>query len=254
VAFMYHKSASAIFSAVRMLFKSWLTLPLMIAVYGALLLAVYLFVSTREATVAQVIVTFTVMIAAPLLFFVLQSASINYTTAPAGLLRKTLLDTAKLIAVTVPVIGLTVLTAYLLGKLQGSLAVDPNTSQPLSPNTMTALTVIRYLLIAVVAPLVTIQLWIATSTRGLRAIVRNLRETITRAFAPQTVFIFACGFLIFAVAPYYLLAPTIEIERAWLEVSVLTARIVISALMILLGWVVTIGALSLINIRPEFQK
>lgn len=251
---MYHRSVSAVFSAVRMLFKSWLTLPLMIGVYGALLLAVYLFVSTREATVAQVTVTFFVMIAAPLLFFMLQSASINYMTAPSSLLRKTLRDTAKLIAVTVPVIGLTLLAVYLLGKLQGTLAVDPNTSQPSSPNTMTTLTVIRYLVIAVVAPLVTIQLWIATSTRGLRAIVRNLRETMARAFAPQTVFIFACGFVIYAVAPYFLLAQTIEIERAWLQFSLLTARLVISALMILLGWVVTIGALSLINIRPEFQK
>jgi hypothetical protein len=251
---MYHKSASAVFSAVRMLFKGWLTLPLMITVYAALLLAVYLFVSTREATVAQLVVTFTVMIAAPLLFFVLQSASVNYTTASSTLVRKTLHDTAKLFAVTLPVIGLTLLAVYVVGKLQGSLSVDPNTSQPSSPNTMTTLTVIRYLLIAVVAPLVTIQLWIATSTRGLRAMIRNLRGTITRAFAPQAVFIFACGFLIFAVAPYFLLAQTIEIERAWLEFSLLTARVVISALLILLGWVITVGALSIINIRPELQK
>jgi hypothetical protein len=226
----------------------------MIAVYGALLLAVYLFVSTREATVRQVVVTFTVMLAAPLLFFVLQSVSVNYTTESSGLLRKTLHDTAKLVAVTVPAIALTLLAVYLVGKLQGSLTVDPNTSQPSSPNTMTTLTVVRYLLVAVVAPLVTIQLWIAASTCGLRAMIRNLRDTVARAFAPQAVFIFACGFLIFAVIPYFLLSQTFQIERAWLEFSLLTARIVISALLMLLGWVITVGALSLINIRPEFQK
>lgn len=251
---MYHKSASAVLSAVRMLFKSWLTLPLMITVYGALLLAVYLFVSTREATVVQVLVTFTVMIAAPVLFFVLQAASVNYTTGSPSLLRKTLHDAAKLFAVTLPAIALTLLAVYLIGKVQGSLAVDPNTSQPSSPNTLTTLTVIRYLLIAVIAPLVTIQLWIVTSTRGLRALIRNLRETITRAFAPQAVFIFACGFLVFAIVPYFLLAQTIQTERAWLEVSLLTVRVVTSALLILLGWVITVGALSIINIRPEFQK
>ena len=251
---MYHNSASAVFSAVRMLFKNLVTLPLMITVYAGFLLAVYLFISTREATVAQVILTFTVMIAAPVLFFVLQAASVNYTTAPAGLLRKALHDSAKLIAVTLPAIGLTLLAVYLIGKLQGSLAIDPNTLQPTSPRTMTTLTVFRYLLIAVVAPLVTIQLWIAASTRGLRAMIRNLGETVARAFAPQTVFIFACGFLIFAVVPYYLLTQTIQIERAWLEASLLTARVVISALMVLLGWVITVGALSLLNNRPEFQK
>lgn len=244
---MYRKSASAVLAAVRMLFKSWLTLPLMIAVYGAFLLAVYLFVSTREATIAQVVLTFTVMIAAPLLFFVLQSASVNYTNGSTGLLRKSLRDTAKLVAVTLPVIGLTLLAVYLVGKLQGSLAVNPETSQPASPNAVTTLTVIRYLLIAVIAPLVTIQLWIAASTRGLLAIVRNLRETVKRAFAPQAVVIFAFGFLIFAVAPYFLLAQTIEIERTWLEVSLLTARVVVSALLILLGWVTTVGAISILN-------
>ncbi|HKR13423.1 MAG TPA: hypothetical protein VJT15_15270 [Pyrinomonadaceae bacterium] len=251
---MYRKSASAVLAAVRMLFKSWLTLPLMIAVYGAFLLAVYLFVSTREATVAQVILTFTVMIAAPLLFFVLQSASVNYTTSSSGLVRKTLHDTAKLIAVTLPVIGITLLAVYLVGKLQGGLAVNPETSQPSSPNTLTTLIVVRYLLIGVVAPLITIQLWIATSTRGLRAMLRNLRETLARAFAPQAVFIFAFGFLIFAVAPYFLMIQTIETKRAWLEVSLLTARVVVSALLVLLGWVITVGSLSIINIRPEFQK
>ena len=54
---MYRKSASAVFSAVRMLFRSWTTLPLVMAVFAALLLAVYLFVSTREATVAQLVLT-----------------------------------------------------------------------------------------------------------------------------------------------------------------------------------------------------
>ncbi|HEU4711176.1 MAG TPA: hypothetical protein VFS76_06400 [Pyrinomonadaceae bacterium] len=244
---MYRKSANAVLSAVRMLFRSWTTLPLMIAVYAALLLALYLFISTREATIAQLIVTFSVMLAAPLLFFMLQAASVNYATNSSGLLRKTLYDCVKLIAVSLPVIAVTFGVVYLVGKLQGGLAVDPETSQPSSPNVMTALIVLRYLLIGVVAPLVTIQLWIATSTRGLREMIRNLRETVAKAFAPPAVFIFACGFLFFAVLPYFLLVQTMSIERAWLEVSVLTARVVISALLVLLGWVTTVGAISILN-------
>ena len=252
---MYFKSAGAVFSAVKMLFRSWSTLPLMIAIYGALLLAVYLFISTREATVAQLILTFVVMLAAPLLFFVLQAASVNYATGSEGLLRKTLHDTLKLIAVTVPAIALTLLAVYAVGKLQGSLAVNPETSQPASPNTLTSLTVIRYLVIGIVAPLVMIQLWIATSTRGLRGLIHNLRETIARAFAPQAVFIFVCGFLIFAVVPYFLLAQTFQIEHSWLEVSLFAVRVVISALFVLLGWVTTVGALSILNTQnAQLQK
>jgi hypothetical protein len=248
---MYLKSASAVWSAVRMLFKSWTTPVLILALYAALLMAVYFFISTREATVPQLIVTFTLMFAAPLLFFLLQAASVNYATEPSGLLRKALRDCLKFIAVSLPVIGLTLLAVYGLGKLQGRLTVDPNTLQPSSPNIMTTLIVLRYLLIGIVAPLVTIQLWIATSTRGLREMIRSLRQTLARAFAPQTVLVFAFGFLIFAVAPYFLLAQTIPIQRTWLEVSLFSARVIVSALLVLIGWVVTLGALSILSTHTD---
>jgi len=132
-------TASAVWSAVRMLFTRWTTLLLILALYAALLLALYLFISTREATVPQLILTFTLMFAAPLLFFLLQAASVNYATESSGLLRKALRDCFKFIAVSLPVIGLTVLAVYGVGKLQGRLAIDPNTLQPLSPNKMAML-------------------------------------------------------------------------------------------------------------------
>jgi hypothetical protein len=248
---MYLKSASAVWSAVRMLFKHWTTLPLMLTVYGALLLALYLFVSTREATVPQLVLTFGLMFAAPLLFFLLQAASVNYATDSSGLLKKALRDCLKFFAVSLPVIGLTLLVVYGVSKLQARIAIDPNTFQPSSPNTLTTLIVIRYLLIGVIAPLITIQLWIATSTRGLREVIRSLRQTLASAFAPQSVLVFAFGFLIFAVAPYFLLVQKISIQRTWLEVSFFTARVILSALLILIGWVVTIGALSILSTRDD---
>ena len=248
---MYLKSASAVWSAVKMLFRSWTTPALILALYAALLFAVYFFISTREATIPQLIVTFTLMFAAPLLFFLLQAAGVNYATGPSGLLRKALRDCLKFIAVSLPVIGLTLLAVYGLGKLQGRLTVDPNTLQPSSPNIMTTLIVLRYLLIGIIAPLVTIQLWIATSTRGLREMIRSLGHTLARAFAPQAVLVFAFGFLIFAVAPYFLLAQTIPIQRTWLEFSLFTARVVVSALLVLIGWVVTLGALSILSTSTD---
>lgn len=248
---MYIESASAVWSAVRMLFKSWTTLPLLLAMYAALLLALYLFISTREATVPQLILTFTLMFAVPLLFFLLQAASVNYASSPSGLLRKALRDCFKFMAVSLPVIAVTILAVYGVGKLQGRLAIDPNTLQPVSPNKMTILIVLRYLLIGVIAPLVTIQLWIATSTRGLREVIRGLRHTLAGAFAPQSVLVFAFGFLIFAVAPYFLLAQTISIQRTWLEVSLFTARVVVSALLVLIGWVITLGALSILSTHTD---
>jgi hypothetical protein len=239
---IYLKSISAVFSAVRMLFNRWSTLPLLITVYAALLLAVYLFVTTREATVPQLALTLAAIVIAPLLFFLLQAASVNYATdSPAtSLLKKALRDCLKFLAVSLPVIGLTFLALYGLGKLQGQLSSE-------SRNSLTALTVVRYLLVGVVAPLLTIQLWITTSSRGLRAPLRNLRQIVANAFAPQAVFVFAGGFVLFAVIPYVLLVFDIPTQRAWLEVSLFAVRVTVSALLILLGWVTTVGTLSILS-------
>jgi hypothetical protein len=239
---MYFNFFTAVFSAVRMLFRKGTTLPLLITVYAALLLAVYLFVSTREATVPQLVLTLAATVVAPLLFFLLQAASVNYTSdsSAGGLFKKALRDCVKFVAVSLPMIALTLLALYGLGKLQGQLPSE-------SRNSLTILTVVRYLLMGVVAPLLTIQLWIVASHRGLRPVLSNLRQVVARAFAPQSVFVFACGFFVFAVVPFFLLAMTIPTETAWLEVSLFAVRVVLSALLILLGWVTTVGTLSILT-------
>jgi hypothetical protein len=65
------------------------------------------------------------------------------------------------------------------------------------------------------------------------------------------VFVYALGFLIFAVAPYFLIIKTIQTERAWLELSILVLRLSTAAVLILLGWVTTVGGLSVLNHRNE---
>ena len=224
---MYSSSITAIISAVRVLFSNRRSLLLMLASYTGLLAAIYLFVSTREATVSQLLLTFVTVIVAPALFFVLQAAVVSYTSGPAsrGLIKNSL----KLIAVSVPVIALTFVAVSSLNKLQ---------THP------TIVTTVRYLLLAVIVPLLVIQLWITVSNGGIR-----VRNVLTRTFAPQSVFVYVCGFLIFAVVPFLLLQKTISIQRSWLEISVLVARLALSALLILLGWVTTVGALAILSAK-----
>ena len=228
---MYIKSFSAIFTALRMLCKSRRTVALMLLVYAGLLAATYLFVSTREATIFQLIVTLIVVVVAPALFFVLQVLSVGYPAAPKPI-RRLLSDCLKLIVVSVPVIAVTVLAVYGLNKIQSHLTI---------------VTTLRYLLVAVAAPLLAIQLWIATSANGLRSLVRSLRRVLSGTFAPQSLFIYACGFLVFAVGPYLLVLQTIPTERAWLELSLLILRLSAGAMLMLLGWVTTVGAISILN-------
>src|SRR5262245_56060747 len=92
---MYSKSIKAIISAVRSLLSNRRSLLLILAVYAGLLAAIYLFVSTREATISQLLLTLITVIVAPALFFVLQAAIIN----SHGLIKNTL----KLTVVSVPV-------------------------------------------------------------------------------------------------------------------------------------------------------
>jgi hypothetical protein len=231
---MFLQPTKAIFSAARLLLKSRRTLLLMLTLYAGLLASVYLFVSTREATILQLVLTFILIIAATGLFFLLQAASVSYANGPSSgvLVRKALSDSLKLIVVSLPVIAFTLLAIYGLNRI---------------PAPATPTTTLRYLVIGVVAPLLAIQLWVATSAGGLRSLLRKWKEVAVRTLAPQSVFVYACGFMIFAVAPYFLLVITISAERAWLEISLLTLRLSISALLILLGWVTTVGALSILS-------
>lgn len=231
---MYLKSFRAMFSAVQLLFKSPRVLLMLLLAWAGLLTAVYLFASTREATILQLVLTGVAVIAAPALFFVLQAVSVTYADGPANRFKKVAIDCLKLLVVSLPVLGLTLLAVYGLNKVQ---------------TYVTLATTLRYLLIAVVAPLLMIQLWIATTNSGLRALVKGMRGVLSKTFAPQSVFVYGCGFLMFAVIPYLLLQIGPLIERPWLELSVLVVRIAASALLILLGWVTTVGAISILNRR-----
>ena len=218
---MYLKSFNALLSAMRLLFTNKQALLLVVTAYAGLLTALYLFVSIREATISQLLVTFFSIAAAPALFFLLQSISVTYVS---GSLRKLANVSFKLFIVSLPVIALTVFAAYSVN-----------------------VTTLRYLLVAVVAPLLAIQLWIATSNTGLRSLVKRLGQVLSKSFAPHSVLVYACGFLIFAVAPYLLLRKSISTEHAWLEISLLTVRLAASATLMLVGWVTTVGAISILS-------
>jgi len=219
---MYSKSINAIVCAVRSLFSNRRSLLLIVAVYTGLLAAIYLFVSTREATISQLLLTLITVIAAPALFFVLQAIIVGPTS------RSLIKNSLKLIVVSVPVIALTLVAVYGLNKLE---------THP------TIVTTVRYLLLAVTGPLLVVQLWITVSN-GMR-----LRNVLTRTFAPQSVFVYAIGFLIFAVAPYLLLHKTLTLQRPWFELSLMIVRLTFSALLILFGWVLTVRTLSILSVR-----
>jgi len=246
---------------------------LIAAVYGSLLVVLYFFVSVREASLAQVVLTFALAIAAPLLFFLLQAmiagaaASETDKLTSGALVRKALSSFWKLLLITLPLIALAILLVYLLGKAQtrfGTTLNNPATELPRrmanAANAREAarpidwraaiLSTLRYLAFGLVLPLTAIHLWLATSKEGLGPVIKKLKTVLARAFAPQSVLIYIVGFLIFAVIPYFLLFKTISNKHAWLEIFLLVVRLAIVFALTLLGWVMTVKAISLLSTSP----
>jgi hypothetical protein len=270
---MLTETFHSITSAARSVLASWKTMLLIGAVYALLLALLYLFVSIKEATLAQVTLTFAFAITVPLLFFILQAMIASGSEVrnegengsehvTAGfVLRRSLSSFWKLILITLPLIALAVLIAYLLAKAQIRFGVTVNDAATTSSQRLAEaanrrpaarpidwkvalFSTIRYLCFGLILPLAAIHLWLATVRDGLGAAIRRVATLLARAFAPQSVLIYIAGFLIFAVAPYFLLFRTTQTKHAWLELSLLVGRLVVVFALTLFGWTITVRALG----------
>ncbi len=269
---MLTETFSSIVTAGRKVFANWRALLLVAIVYVALLVALYFFVAVREASVAQVVLTFALAVLAPILFFVLQAMIANgFSAEPvtAGLVAKrSLTGFWKFIVITLPLIALAILIVYLLAKYQSQLASVPDSATQLHPMAAAsrshetarapinwkgaAFSTIRYLALGLVLPLAAIHLWLATARDGLMAASKRIGQLLARAFAPQSVLIYVVGFLIFAVVPYFLLFRTTPNKHAWLELVLLSIRVAAVFALTLLGWVITVKAIALLTSQsPE---
>ncbi|HYU99946.1 MAG TPA: hypothetical protein VE977_14055 [Pyrinomonadaceae bacterium] len=278
---MLTETFHSIVTAARNVFRNWPSTLLMAAVYASLLALLYLLVAIREATLPQVILTFLFAVAAPLLFFILQTMIASGNTrqtakedtgeteqlTAGSLLKRSLTSFWKLILISLPLIILGILIAYLLGRAQNYFGQNINepaisTTHPMSStanapparpiNWRVALfSTIRYLSFGLVLPLAAIHLWLATVRDGLGGAVGKIVTLLSRAFAPQSVLIYIAGFLVFAVAPYFLLFKTTQSKHAWLELSFLVARLVVVFALTLFGWTITVRALGRFSSGPQ---
>lgn len=235
------------------------------AIYALLLAALYSFVIVREASLFQVVLTFALAVVAPLLFFWLQTmiASDADQLPVGGLLKHSLASFWKLLLVTLPLIGVAILVAYLLAKAQtkfgtqvpGELAEIPRRIGSAAERSKTPpiqwrtalISTARYLLLGLVLPLIAIQLWVTTAREGLVATLKKVLTLVSRAFAPQSVLIYVVGFVVFGLVPYLLLFRSTSTKRAWLDLSLFSVRLAVVFALTLLGWVITVKAMALVS-------
>ncbi len=269
---MFRNAFTATGAAARELLRNWGALALLNLLYAALLASVYLFVTTREASVLQLIITALAALAVPVLFFVLQAAGVaSFVGAGARLgstLRRALRDFWKIFLISVPLILLAVLIVYLTNKLHayfvaadGSAAPRPPALMPVHPLDITPpapmrwadalFFALRLLLLGIALPLTAIHLWINVAREGLRATLRNSLRIIARALAPQSVLIYVVGMIFFALMPYFLIFTRTPVTNTWLELVLFGIRLALAFVLTLWGWVITIGALEKAEVAGE---
>lgn len=246
------------------LFRNWRALLVLLLFYGVMLAALYLFIAVREASLWQVFVTFLLAALVPVLFFIIQVIGIRYVETGAGtkeLLRWGVRDFWKLLVVTVPLLLVVWLIAYIFSKFQvdGAAAVVEAGRAAATGAARTParsggaelfswkeviLTTLRFLLLGLVMPLLAIQLWIEAAYRGPGGALRGIKRVLARALTPGAVLVYAIGLLFFGVIPYFLITINYSRGGVWTEISLLAARLLLASLFMLFGWLVTVGALS----------
>jgi hypothetical protein len=250
-------------SALRELFRRWGALIILLVLYLAMLGAIYQFFVTREATVGQLFLSLLFALAAPVLFLIIQTMAARYNQGSPrawALLGGSLRDFWKLLVISLPLILIAVLAGYLFGKIETTtpatvvreaVRAAPAAQRPVTPKPQpvhwqsVAITTIEYLLFCLVLPLAAIHLWIGAARDGLKQTFKRSPRILARAFAPQSVVIYAMGFVIFAVVPYFLIVPKTPVSSAWwLDAGLLVARLLLAVSFSLVGWVVTVGALG----------
>ncbi|MBV9209629.1 MAG: hypothetical protein JOZ52_03315 [Acidobacteria bacterium] len=229
----------------RGLWSNRRALLLFFATYVALLATLALFIMTREATVKEVLITLATLVATPALFFLLQGMCVSFAEDDGAfeLLRRAMKIFWRLILASLPLIIVWVALYLLLGKIEARLAprVARGAAQAQWP--LVIISTVRLLVFGLVLPLLSIHLWLALLRADVRSVLRDIAPLMSRAFAPRSVLTYVCGLVLFGVVPYLLIASRTPFERAWLELTVLGARLVLAFALMLVGWVVTVGAI-----------
>lgn len=250
----------------REVLRNWRMMPLFILLYASLLACLYLFISTREATLRQIVITALAATLAPVLFFLLQGAGASYTLTEQGsvaLARRALRTFWKLFIASIPLILVGVLFVYVLDKLQARYPLPdppplpemnhPAATPPPAPLSWQSLLFpsLRLLLLGIVLPLMAMHLWIFIAREGFKTTLKKLHRVLLRAFAPASIFVYTLGLVAFAFIPYFLIFKRTTVESAWLELLVFGLRLALAFVFTLWGWLITLGALARLAVDAQ---
>ncbi len=227
--------------------------------YAVLLVSFYFFLSTREATVWQVLLTYVLLIVIPSEFFLLQAAIIDSARDLGFSWQRTPRHALKIFVVTIAILIIGWVLWYYFNKLAARWpAPVPAPSLEAKPPKPVALhwasllfATLRFLIFGVALPLTAIQLWIEVTARdvratfagGAKAFLKRLGHVITRAFSSESVLTYGLGLIVFALLPYVFLFTPLTVKGNKTDFTVFILRLVLAFVLTLFGWVLMLTAL-----------
>jgi hypothetical protein len=261
-----------IIETTRSVLKNRGSLAIFAGLYALLLAALYGFIAIREAKVWQVLLTLLFIASAPVIFFLLQATIINSAREGRIDWSAALRDSCKLALLAVPLILIGVGIAYLLNRWQAHFpaphpaplppvpasAPVPPVATPATHWPTVLFATARALIFFVGLPLALIQLWLDVGKQNLLAFVRtgprgvlkNLGQILSRAFATESVLIYALGLIVFALIPYTLLFVHVPLGGTKREFALFTLRLVLVFVFTLFGWVLMLSTFAGTSLGP----
>ncbi len=243
---MFKDALNAVGRAARAMKGRPSALLLALIFYLGLLSAAYLFVTTREATLGQLVLTAITALAAIAFFFALQSVGVRYTKSADGfgaLLRRSARDCWKLFAASLPILLLAVGGLFAFALIEFLLRKNnPAAEYGFVYNRV--IPALRFLFLFFALPVVAVQVWIVASRESLSVALKGIGRSFARGFALRSLIIYLSIFLVFGAITYFLVWTKTPANSAWLEIGLLTGRLVVAGLVILLGWLLALGALT----------
>jgi hypothetical protein len=214
--------------------------------YLALVAVLYFFITTREATLLQLGATLLLALLAVALFFALQSVGVRYTRNTDGfvaLLRNSTRDCFKLFAVTLPLLVIAVAGLFVFQLFE--FLITKGSPEAVYGFTYTRIIPgIRFLFLFLALPLFAIQLWIAVTREGITAAMKGFGRSFVRAFSLKSLLTYAGVLVLFGATAYFLIFTRTPASSAWLEIGLLVFRLALAALVIFIGWLIGLGALT----------
>lgn len=246
---------ASIGAAARKLVTNFPAVLIAFLLYAALWLAGYFFVTTREATQLQVVLSLIVLpLFALIVFFALQAIGLSYVRIGVGagyLLKRALQDFWKLLVVSLPLIFL----AWVLWKLFGYLDHKfVATAKPGRPGLELGLTVLRWLCFYFVLPLWAIHLWMTAIREGLAPAFKGIGRSLLAAFSLRSVLIYVIVAAVFGALAYFIAFTETHVQNEWGELWLVGIRFGLALLLPFVGWMLALGAMAEMTARRALSE